>query len=235
MARFSSNVTRRNLLRLGAGGVLGWSLPQMLALQATADSNRRSGKAKNVLVILEQGGMSHIDTWDPKPDVVLDHRSPYKPVATRVPGMQFTELLTKTACIADKLTVVRSMHHRNGRVASGHPDGTQYALSGSHPGSAIEMPDIGSMVAHVLGTEYRDLPPYILVPTKAAITTWAPIPSRSLAPACRAARSSVAPTATGAMLPISPSLQKITRSVSTRNSASTAVYPSTPPATAHCS
>jgi hypothetical protein len=136
----------------------------MLALQATADSNRRSGKAKNVLVILEQGGMSHIDTWDPKPDVALDHRSPYKPVATRVPGMQFTELLAKTARVADKLTVVRSMHHRNGRVASGHPDGTQYALSGSHPGSAIEMPDIGSMVAHVLGTEYQDLPPYIMVP-----------------------------------------------------------------------
>ncbi|MCE9533862.1 MAG: DUF1501 domain-containing protein [Planctomycetes bacterium] len=164
MAWFSSNLTRRNLLRLGAGGVLGWSLPQMLALQATADSNRRSGRAKSVLVILEQGGMSHIDTWDPKPDVVLDHRSPYKPVATRVPGMQFTELLTKTARIADKLAVVRSMHHRNGRVASGHPDGTQYALSGSHPGSAFEMPDIGSMVAHVLGTECRDLPPYIMVP-----------------------------------------------------------------------
>ncbi len=164
MKRFSSPVTRRNLLRLGAGGVLGWSLPQMLALQASADSNRRSGKAKNVLVILEQGGMSHIDTWDPKPDVALDHRSPYKPVATRVPGMQFTELLAKTARVADKLTVVRSMHHRNGRVASGHPDGTQYALSGSHPGSAIEMPDIGSMVAHVLGTEYQDLPPYIMVP-----------------------------------------------------------------------
>jgi hypothetical protein len=164
MALSSSKLTRRNILQLGAGGVLGWSLPQMLALQATANPNRRTGRAKNVLVILEQGGMSHIDTWDPKPDVVLDHRSPYRPVATRVPGMQFTELLTKTARVADKLAVVRSMHHRSGRVAAGHPDGTQYALSGSHPGSVFEMPDIGSMVAHVLGTECRDLPPYIMVP-----------------------------------------------------------------------
>lgn len=164
MVPFSSRLTRRQVLQLGTAGVLGWSLPQMLSLQAATETNRRSARAKNVLVILEQGGMSHIDTWDPKPDVVVDHRSPYRPVATRVPGMQFTELLTKTANVADKLAVVRSMHHRSGRVAAGHPDGTQYALSGSHPGSSFEMPDIGSLVAHILGTECRDLPPYIMVP-----------------------------------------------------------------------
>jgi hypothetical protein len=141
-------------------GVLGWSLPECLARAAGAAGR---GKAKNVLVILEQGGLSHVDTWDPKPDVLSDHRSPFRPVATRVPGMRFTELLAKTARVADKLAVVRSMtHSRSG--ADAHPNGTQYILSGAHPSSAITMPDVGSVVAHLLGSPCRYLPPYVMAP-----------------------------------------------------------------------
>ena len=132
----------------------------------SANGDKRSphfGRAKNVLVLLEQGGLSHMDTWDPKPDVVAEHRSPYKPIATNVSGIQFTELLKKTARHADKLAVVRSMHHKT-NVANGHPLGTQYALSGELPGGPIEMPDIGSVVAKTLGSACHYLPPYIMVP-----------------------------------------------------------------------
>ena len=152
--------TRRAALALGTAGVLGLSLPRCLAAAA------RAGKAaaKNVLVILEQGGLSHIDTWDPKPDVVADHRSPFKPIATNVPGVRFTELLRETAKVADKLAVVRSFHHAKGG-ADAHPNGTQYALSGSHPiGAATEMPDLGSVVAHLAGSPCKYLPPYVMVP-----------------------------------------------------------------------
>ncbi|MBY0524637.1 MAG: DUF1501 domain-containing protein [Gemmataceae bacterium] len=159
----SAEMTRRRLLKLGAAGVLGCSLPELLALQATASTDRRVARAKNVLVILEQGGLSHVDTWDPKPDVVSEHRSPFKPIATKVPGMQFTELLAKTARLADKLAVVRSMRHPKGG-ANGHPTGTQYALSGAHPSGGNEMPDIGSIVSHLIGTACKYLPPYIMVP-----------------------------------------------------------------------
>ncbi|MDB5310883.1 MAG: hypothetical protein JWO38_5085 [Gemmataceae bacterium] len=153
--------TRRTALKLGTAGVLGWSLPQCLALAAKTGSR---AAAKNVLVILEQGGLSHMDTWDPKPDVVADHRSPFKPVDTNVPGIRFTELLSKTAKVADKLAVVRSMYHAKGG-ADAHPNGTQYALSGAHPsGAAIEMPDIGSVVSQLIGSECKALPPYIMVP-----------------------------------------------------------------------
>lgn len=121
-------------------------------------------KAKRVLVIYEQGGLSHMDTWDPKPEAVSQNRSPFKPIATNVPGIQFTELLTKTAKVADKLALVRSMcHARNG--ADAHPNGTQYALSGIHPAAnSFEMPDIGSIIAHVQGSACKYLPPYIMVP-----------------------------------------------------------------------
>ncbi len=159
----AASLTRRQVVQAGTAGVLGLSLPQLLALEAqSANSNRRAA-AKRVIVILEQGGLSHIDTWDPKPDAIAEHRSPHRPISTSVPGIQFTSLLPHTARIAHKLAVVRSMHHPKAG-ASGHPDGTQYALSGAHPKSPLEMPDIGSVVARLLGTEAPVLPPYIMVP-----------------------------------------------------------------------
>jgi hypothetical protein len=152
---------RRRFLKASAAGVLGLSLPEILAARGAEGS--RHGRAKNILVILEQGGVSHMDTWDPKPEVVAEHRSPYRPIATSVPGIQFTELLPHTARIAHKLAVVRSMYHAQAG-ANGHPDGTQYALSGAHPRNPLEMPDIGSVVAHLLGSACSYLPPYIMVP-----------------------------------------------------------------------
>src|SRR6478736_728680 len=123
-----SLVGRRRFLLSSMSSVLGLSMPQLLAAQAQTPG-RAAAAAKNVLVILEQGGLSHIDTWDPKPDVVAEHRSPHRPIATTVPGIQFTDLLPRTARIAHKLAVVRSMFHAK-PGANGHPDGTQYILSG---------------------------------------------------------------------------------------------------------
>ncbi|QDU18847.1 DUF1501 domain-containing protein [Urbifossiella limnaea] len=152
--------TRRDALRLAAAGALGLSLPACLARAHAAGR----AAAKNVLVILEQGGLSHMDTWDPKPDAVAEHRSPHRPIATAVPGVQFTDLLPRTAAVADKLAVVRSFHHAKGG-ADAHPNGTQYVLSGSHPsGAALEMPDLGAVAAHALGGVDRALPPYVMVP-----------------------------------------------------------------------
>ena len=150
--------SRRELFRLGMTGVLGVSFPDLLAA-----AGKKHGRAKNVLVILEQGGLSQMDTWDPKPETVADHRSPFQPISTRVPGMRFTELLSETAKVADKLTVVRSMYHPKAG-ASGHPEGTRYMLSGAHPNGTLPMPDLGSVAAHVLGSENPTLPPYIMVP-----------------------------------------------------------------------
>ena len=154
--------TRRVLLQTGTAGVLGMSLPQLLAAES-GGSTATSAAAKRVIVILEQGGLSHIDTWDPKPDAVAEHRSPFRPISTTVPGIQFTSLLARTARVANKLAVVRSMHHNKGG-ADAHPNGTQYALSGAHPSSIVEMPDMGCVVAQLLGRKNASLPPYVMVP-----------------------------------------------------------------------
>ena len=151
---------RRSFLGLGIAG----GLSLQAAIQARAvEVGGRAAQAKNVLVILEQGGLSHIDTWDPKPEAVVEHRSPFKPISTAIPGTQFTTLLSKTAPLADRLTVIRGMHHTKSG-ANGHPQGTRYALSGEMPGGPLEMPDIGSIVAHRMGSKCDYLPPYIMVP-----------------------------------------------------------------------
>ncbi|MEY5016165.1 MAG: hypothetical protein RIS92_2523, partial [Verrucomicrobiota bacterium] len=135
----------RSFIGVGLGGLLSTLSPKALAASVTTAKGRHFGRAKRVLVILEQGGLSHMDTWDPKPDAPAEHRSPYKPISTNVAGIQFTELLAKTAKVADKLAVVRSMHHKV--KVDDHPKGTQYTLSGEIPGGPVEMPDIGSIVA----------------------------------------------------------------------------------------
>ena len=152
--------SRRQFVRRTSLGVLGLSLADWLYLERSARAEANRPQAKNVLVILEQGGLSHIDTFDPKPDMAADDRSPFKPIATKAPGMRFTELLTKTARVADKLAVVRGMHHNVGD----HPMGTAYMLRGNHPNSALNYPDLGCVVSQTMGSECGYLPPYIMAP-----------------------------------------------------------------------
>jgi hypothetical protein len=127
-------------------------------------ASTRRGSAKNVLVIFEQGGVSHTDTWDPKPGATAEHRSPFRPIQTNVPGVHVTELLTKTAKHLDKLTLVRCMTQPTPGVGNSHPKGSQYIYSGEAEGGPVEMPDIGSIVSHRMATDAPHLPSYIMVP-----------------------------------------------------------------------
>jgi Protein of unknown function (DUF1501) len=161
MPQHHSHLHRRGFLGLGLLGSLSalGGFPKVLGAE-----KQRKARAGNVLVIFEQGGMSQMDTWDPKSEAVAEHRSPFKPIATNVPGIRFTELLTKTAAHADKLSIVRCMTQPTPGIGNSHPKGSQYIYSGEAPGGAVEMPDIGSILAHRLGSPCRYLPPYIMVP-----------------------------------------------------------------------
>jgi hypothetical protein len=167
----SIDVQRRRLLKCVSAGAPGYGLAGLLALEAKAKaaSTLRS-RARNVLVIYEEGGISQMDTWDPKPEAPVDHRSPYAPVPTNVPGIFFTSLMPQIARHADKLSVVRSM--TTTRVA-GHIEGCLEffkgyrfdapAFQGQNFGSH-RFPDIGSIATDLLGTDCAELPGYILCP-----------------------------------------------------------------------
>ncbi|HVL14884.1 MAG TPA: DUF1501 domain-containing protein [Gemmata sp.] len=109
-------VTRRDLLRVGGSGVLGLTLGQMFGLQSaaanpTAGGGPGFGKAKSVIFIYLQGGPSHLDLWDPKDNVPDRVRSIFKPIPTKLPGTQVTELLPRIANVLDKTTLIRSVSY----------------------------------------------------------------------------------------------------------------------------
>ncbi len=109
-------MTRRDLLRIGSTGILGLSLGSIFKLQALAgESAKRAGgpgwgTAKNVVMIYLQGGPSHLDLWDPKENLPDNIRSGFKTISTKIPGVNFTEILPELAKVNDKFTMIRSMN-----------------------------------------------------------------------------------------------------------------------------
>ena len=150
--------SRRSFVGLSMCGLAGLN---GAVSRAVAEQARRA-QAKSCLVIFEQGGVSQTDTWDPKPAANPVHRSPFKTISTQVPGVQFTELLSRTAQVADQLTVVRCMRQPKPNIGNSHPLGSQYVFSGADPTGPVEMPDIGSVVSARIGTRARHLPGYVV-------------------------------------------------------------------------
>jgi Protein of unknown function (DUF1501) len=105
--------TRRDLIRVGGSAILGMTLGSMFSLKARANVIGGSGwgKAKHVVMVYLQGGPSHLDLWDPKENVPEKIRSPFKAIPTKIPGINFTEILPNLAKVNDKLTMIRSMSY----------------------------------------------------------------------------------------------------------------------------
>src|SRR5271170_2290462 len=84
--------SRRQLLQVGGVGILGLGLPELLrASPGALGSGRRTGPEKSCIFIVQYGGASHIDTWDLEPEAPSEIRGPYRPIATRVPGLHISE------------------------------------------------------------------------------------------------------------------------------------------------
>src|SRR5256885_6724699 len=99
---------RREFLQVGLTAVAGLSLPNLYRLQA--ETNRPATPERTaVILVWLRGGMSHLDTYDPKPDAPSEYRGPFGPIDTRAPGLRITELLPRHAAIADKFNLLRSM------------------------------------------------------------------------------------------------------------------------------
>jgi hypothetical protein len=106
------------------------------------------------------GGPSHIDTWDPKPSAPEEVRGPFKPIRTRVTGMQLTEIFPRTANLADKFSLVRSVYHTATAV---HDTGHQMMQTGRLFQGGIEYPHVGSVLTYLKG-QRGEVPGYVLLP-----------------------------------------------------------------------
>jgi len=107
--------SRRELMRVGGLSLLGVSLPDVLRMEAKAAPARTESKiqprAKQVVMIFLQGGPSHIDIWDPKPEAPSNIRGEFKAIKTKVDGIQVSETMPMLADVMDKVTLIRSMSY----------------------------------------------------------------------------------------------------------------------------
>src|SRR3954463_9636751 len=116
VGRTCDGLSRREFLRVGGAGLLGLSLADILRLQAASATDTPAnkngwGQAKSVIMIFLQGGPSHIDIWDPKPDAPSNIRGEFKPIKTNVPGIWLSEVMPLLAKQMDKATLVRSLSY----------------------------------------------------------------------------------------------------------------------------
>lgn len=151
-------LSRRSLLQATGLAALPMALPGMVA--AGVDPVAGFGKVaapKSCIFVLLCGGPSHIDTWDLKPEAPDTIRGPYKPIATKVPGMKISELHTEMAQLTDHFSLIRSMTHV-GNI-SNHFDAMHHCLSGQ-AGAPTDAPYIGSILAKVRPTT-QTVSPYV--------------------------------------------------------------------------
>lgn len=130
--------TRRTLLKAGLGA-LGLTLPDVLGLRALARAERH--RARSCIVIFSWGGMSQLDTFDPKPDAAAEFRGPTRTIATATPGIQFAETLPLLAKQSERLAIVRSVYHR----ATGHRHAAYWNLTGHKPDADLNNGDVPIM------------------------------------------------------------------------------------------
>ncbi|MCO6457180.1 MAG: DUF1501 domain-containing protein [Pirellulaceae bacterium] len=159
-------LSRRDLLRIGSLGIAATALPHLAPgeqlgpapARAAADS---PGRARSVILLWMAGGVTHLDSFDPKPYAPVEVRGVLGDIATRLPGVRFCETLPRLAAIADQLAVIRSYSHDS----NDHLLSQVYTLSGRKvdPTGLFTEPNVGSIVNHLQGPR-NGLPGYIAVP-----------------------------------------------------------------------
>jgi hypothetical protein len=157
--------TRRDVLRVGA--LAGLSLPALLRAEARAanKSSAKGARARSVVLVFLGGGLSHHDSFDPKPDAPDDIRGKYGLIDTVVSGLRISDELPLMAKVMDKLALVRSGAHNNDH----HETATNWVLSGRFGTPFGDYPAVGAVVAHETGFS-GTLPPYVAVPRNPSFT-----------------------------------------------------------------
>jgi hypothetical protein len=158
---------RRSFVQVGLLGGLGFSLPDLFRIESRAGDvrvpgtgpKRAEGQAKNVIQIVLPGGLAHQESWDPKPEAPIEYRGPLGVCKTRLSGVVFSENLSRTAQVADKITVIRSV---TGKIPD-HQQATYQMFTGYMPTPAILHPAIGAVVSEEFGSR-NNLPAWVGVP-----------------------------------------------------------------------
>ncbi len=167
--RHSASCSRRQFVSASAAGAVGAFWSNLLRATTKAPPQKEQ-KAKSVILIFNCGAPSHIDLWDMKPQATSEIRGVFSPIATNVQGMQVSELMPGVAKHADKLAIVRSVHHRH----SGHNAGMHWSIVGRpyredgtlfNP-SRTDYPSFGTLAGWLAQRDGYSgaIPPYVITP-----------------------------------------------------------------------
>lgn len=165
---FCDGISRRGLLQAGLGGFIGLSMPELLRLKAASAAEAGvglDGSRDTAVIYLEQaGGPTQHETYDPKPNAAVEYRGPLSAVPTKLPGVSFCELMSKQAAVADRLAVIRSIHHNSSsHGTSSHMTQTGYYLN-DNQNRNNEMPCIGSYTMRIRGANAKGVPAFVSIP-----------------------------------------------------------------------
>lgn len=165
ISRNCESTTRRDCLRLGLSTLIGGGLIDALRLRGEAALP--AARPTSCILIWMDGGPSHYETFDPKPGAPAEIRGKFDPIATRIPGVQFSAPMKRLAALADKFAVVRSIRHDQGN----HGAGNHYMMTGAPPripvgcGAFVSFhPSMGAVTAHERGST-GGLPAYFSIPS----------------------------------------------------------------------
>ncbi len=171
--------SRRDILRVGGSAMLGLGLGSMLEMKDVRGEDvqvakgRGAGKAKNLILIFLQGGPSHLDLWDPKPNLPDNMVGPFKEIDTKLTGVKFTELLPKLSQTVDKASLIRSMSYTPAGLFN-HTAAIYQMLTGYttdkvspsgqlEPPSPKDFPNIGSNLVRLKPSNVPMLP-FVMLP-----------------------------------------------------------------------
>src|SRR5687768_11378588 len=163
--RYCDGMSRRSFLQVGVAGMASVGLGGVLRAAQGGNPNAKPAKDTAVILLWLDGGPGHMDMYDMKPDAPAEYRGIWTPIKTNVPGIEITELFPLQAKIADKFSIVRSLHHDTGD----HFTGGHWMLTGRGAGvggasTPGKYPFFGSIAAKVLGPRQPGIPANIAVP-----------------------------------------------------------------------
>ena len=148
--------SRRNFIS-GMSGLVGLAAAQSLFPRRGRATERPPARAKACILLWCNGGPSHIDTWDPKPNDLVS--GPFKSISTRVDGILLNEHLPESADVAQHLAIIRSMTSKEGN----HDRAQHLMHTGFTPNPTVAYPSLGAWTAHEVGDAHGELPQFVSI------------------------------------------------------------------------
>ncbi|HEV2971807.1 MAG TPA: DUF1501 domain-containing protein [Pirellulales bacterium] len=166
---YCDGLSRRSFLKIGVAGMASAGLADVLRAKAMSAALGQPAKDTSVILVWLDGGPSHMDTYDMKPEAPAEYRGIWRPIKTNVSGFEISELFPRQAKLADKFSVVRSLYHNDGdhfggahRMLTGRPGANGADQAGKSPG-------IGAIAARVCGPRTTGMPAYAAIPFASSV------------------------------------------------------------------